>query len=496
MSQFDVAVRRASAREMPRAEVSSAIAARLEALGAPPESVAQARRIAEPRAVVVVAGQQPVLLGGPGLVWAKACHAIALARSIERDHRVPAVPVFWNASEDHDHAECDHVRMDLGAGPETLQVPLPGDRCMLSHLPMPAEALALVESLREKFPQGPSRDEILAAIEPAPDDTMGSWFSRILLRVLGPRGLVVVEPQTVRSFARPVADFELERPGELAARIRAAEEIAAAVGEPPSLELARDELFFLVESTGRRLRVERDGASWRVEDGTVLTTAEMRSLPDAAFSWNVATRVLAQDVSLPVAAQVCGPSEIRYCSRLAECHAMLGAPQPALVARSSWLFVTPGDERRCRALGIDPAALAEEDLRKLDGGVARADPAEVSALRELVAKAPSAGSAAVQRRHAALVHGVEAYAEALRRDAAERESTADGRRSKLLAALLPGGEPQDRSVSPLPWLARLGLGAIDERISALAGVPAADPASSRVALFRVGAAGPDTESAS
>ncbi len=493
MSQIETAVRRASAREMPRAEVSAAIAARLEALGAPSESVAAARRIAERRSVVVVAGQQPVLLAGPGLVWAKACHAIALARRISADHGVPAVAVFWNASEDHDHAECDHVAMALGDGVETLRVPLAGDRTMLSHVLVPAEATALVGTLRARLAQGPSRDDLLAAIEPSADDTMGSWFSRILLRVLGPHGLVVVEPQTLRSFARPVVDFEIERPGEFAARIRAAEEIAAALGQPPSIELARDELFFLVENTGRRLKVERAGNEWRVEDGSILSTDEMRSLPDSAFSWNVVTRVLAQDVALPVAAQVCGPSEIRYCERLAELHAFLGVPQPALVARTSWLFFTAGDERRCRALGIDPASLSEAGLRDLDARDDAPEPAEVAALRELVAKAPSEGSAAVQRRHAALVHGVEAYGDALRREAKERALAADSRRSKLLASLFPGGEPQDRSVSPLPWLAQMGHGALAEHIATLA---AADAAGSQAVMFRVGAPGPGEESPS
>ena len=456
MNDLDAAARAASSRDLPRAELAAAIVARLETLGAPPESVAAAKRIAEPKSVVVVAGQQPVLLGGPGLVWAKACDALALARAIEAEHGVPAVAVFWNASEDHDHGECDHVRMDLESEVELLRVPLPNDRRMLARVPVPPETRALVETLRAKFPQGPSRDEVLAALEPSDGDTMGSWFSRILLRILGRHGLVVVEPETMRPFAKAVVEFELTRPGELAASIRREEADAVANGESKALDLARDELFFLVDDTGHRVRVTRDGDAWRAADGRVLATAQMRALPPSAFSWNVAARVLAQDVALPVAAQICGPSEIVYCARLASAHALLGVPAPVLHPRSFWRWITPRMERLCRDLGVPPAAFAGLGPSVVSTPEA-SEPPELQQLRDLIAKLPAVGSAAVQRRHAGLVHGVAAYGDALARDAAERDSVRAERIRRAVALLRPDGERQDAKLSPLPWLALYGL---------------------------------------
>lgn len=468
MSDLDEAVRRASAREMPRAELSAAIVARLEQLGAPAESVAAARKIAEPKSVVVVAGQQPVLLGGPGLVWAKACDAIALARAIEEKHGVQAIAVFWNASEDHDHAECDHVRMDLGEV-EALRVDLPNDRRMLARVPVPPEARTLVETLRAKFPQGSSRDDVLAAIEPAADDTMGSWFSRILLRLLGRHGLVVVEPETLRPFAKAVVEFEVARPGELAMSIRRADDEAVARGEARALDLARPELFFLVDDAGRRVRVSRDGDAWRADDGRVLTTAQLRAMPVSALSWNVAARVLAQDVALPVAAQVCGPSEIGYCARVAAAHALLGVPAPTLYPRAVWRVLTPRIERLCRDLEVNPTLVESRGADAFASKIAP-EPAELGQMRDLVGKLPSKGSAAVQRRHAGLVQGVAAYGEALARDARERDAVRAERIRRVLAVLRPDGERQDRKLSPLPWLCLLGLDLIAPHIETDAAV--------------------------
>lgn len=454
MTELEASVRAASSRELPRAELAATIVARLEQLGAPPESIAAARKIARPKSVVVVAGQQPVLFGGPGLVWAKASDAVALARAIEEKHGVPAAAVFWNASEDHDHAECDHVRMDLGGDVETLRVPLPNDRRMLSRVPVPAEARALLETLRAKFPQGPAREEILAALEPAADDTMGSWFSRIVLRLLGRHGLVVVEPDTLRPFARAVVDHEIARPGGLAASIRRAESDAVARGEAKALELPRDELYFLVDADGRRLRPG---------DAPARSASELRALPASAFSWNVAARVLAQDVAVPVAAQVCGPSEIVYCARLASAHAALGVPAPALVERSRFVFITPKIERLCRELGLDPEAVAAGSVGA-PPGAPRAAPAELASVRDLVKALPSRGSSSVQRRHAGLVQGVEAYAEALARDATDAESVRQDRWRRAAESLRPSGSGQDRHMSPLPWIARLGVGWFGEHV--------------------------------
>jgi len=361
------------------------------------------------------------------------------------------------------------VRMDLGTQVETLRLELPGDRRMLSRVPVPPQAAALLRDLRARLPRGESRDEILAAIAPSPGDTMGSWFSRILLRLLGPLGLVVVEPQTLRPFARGVVVHEIARPGEIAASIRRAEDAALARREPRALDLARTELFFLLDEAGRRLRVgRRDGAQgddvWSAEDGRSFTSSHLAAMPPESFSWNVATRVLAQDVALPVAAQVCGPSEIRYCARLAEAHALVDAPAPWLVPRTTWEFVTPRARRLCRDLGIQWVDVRSRRTSGPPPVRGDEEPEVLRDLRQAVDRLGSGGSATVQRRRAALAHGVEAYSQALRRDAQERDAVRHARWARLLALAAPEGEDQDRRMSPLPWLAVVGTGALYEQV--------------------------------
>src|ERR1019366_332247 len=64
--------------------------------------------LAQPGTVAIVTGQQVGLFSGPAYSVYKALTAIKAAGELTA-RGVPAVPVFWLATEDHDFAEVDHV---------------------------------------------------------------------------------------------------------------------------------------------------------------------------------------------------------------------------------------------------------------------------------------------------------------------------------------------------------------------------------------------------
>src|SRR5579872_3066292 len=61
-------------------------------------------RLAQPGTVAVVTGQQVGLFSGPAYTIYKALTAVKLARELTA-RGIPAVPIFWLATEDHDFAE-------------------------------------------------------------------------------------------------------------------------------------------------------------------------------------------------------------------------------------------------------------------------------------------------------------------------------------------------------------------------------------------------------
>ena len=80
-------------------------------------------RLAEPDTVAVVTGQQVGLFSGPCYTIYKVLHAVKLAAWLS-ENGIPAVPLFWLATEDHDFAEVNHVWVfDAEHHPKRLAMP-------------------------------------------------------------------------------------------------------------------------------------------------------------------------------------------------------------------------------------------------------------------------------------------------------------------------------------------------------------------------------------
>jgi uncharacterized protein YllA (UPF0747 family) len=88
-----------------RAALARLVSDQLAERGAPSEARRAAAELADPSAVCVITGQQAGLFGGPLYTLLKAVTAIQIARRVRAEHGVPALPVFWVDSEDHDWKE-------------------------------------------------------------------------------------------------------------------------------------------------------------------------------------------------------------------------------------------------------------------------------------------------------------------------------------------------------------------------------------------------------
>src|ERR1700739_3598592 len=93
--------------------------------GSGPETLKNLDLLAE-GAVAVVTGQQVGLFGGPAYAFYKALSAIQAAHEpIARG--IPAVPVFWMATEDHDVDEVRHVSWFHEGELRTFELPKPAE---------------------------------------------------------------------------------------------------------------------------------------------------------------------------------------------------------------------------------------------------------------------------------------------------------------------------------------------------------------------------------
>jgi len=437
-----------------RAEMARAVSAYAKTLSCP-DAESAASRLADPAAIVVVGAHQPAVAGGPLLAFAKAIGTLALARRLETAGAGPVVPVWWVASEDHDLAEAGAVLLGDGRRGSDLLRGVPSDRRMLSRIPAPRLAEAAGDAAGSEFVCS-----VVGGSEGPEGASLGLAAARVFAGLLARHGLVVAEPHVLRPFARAAFERDVREPGVLAAAVREGNSRVRAAGYATVLDDPPGPLHFRVDADGRR---SRGGG----------TDEDLRD-PANRLSADVALRVLAQDLALPVAAQVGGPTEIEYLAAILPARAAVGAFTPCAVPRPGVTILERRVEEALREFGAEPASLYRGGESALRAPAAAGDPlvAEARRLRaelERAAGRSDALPAAVRSRLARAKDGLEELAAAVERAEAERRGVGEGRRRKVLEALLPDGVPQERRWALLPFLLRHGPALAERMVEELSG---------------------------
>jgi len=489
---------RAARADRDRAALADALAAYNASLDAGP-ATQEAVQALRDGALVVCGGQQPGAFTGPLYTIWKAAGCVRLARLWSERTGRRFVPVFWNHSQDHDLAEVDHVHvLNRGHEPQRFRVPAEGAAGRpLSEVPAEPARRTLQDILRA-LPETEFTGQMTETFAPTPGDTLGSWFSRILIRLFRETGLVLMEPRVLQEAFRPVLQREIAEPlttsrrlAEEAARLREAGYAPSFTGEPQP--------EFLVTVDGRRMRPRFQGGAylagserWSPEEAGAL----LRERP-GRFSPSVALRPIAQAAALPVAAYVGGPAEVSYYGQLLRLHDDFGVPAPLVAPRPSATIVEGPLEKIMQRLGVPASELfstpAENEKRL---SVATPPPEAAAALQRLEETVRKEGETVV----AAVVGADPGFApvgkkalEQLQRSAAflrdralealrSREGAGKRQLRRLFNTTCPRGEAQERVLNVLPFVLRHGPGFVGALTEAL------DPESDgHQVVFTVGA---------
>lgn len=448
-----------------------------------PEARERLERILDGDGVLVGTGQQPVLFTGPLYVLYKALGAIQLAEEVEEATGRPALASFWIASDDHDWEEVGAVRLlDRENRLRSVRLAPPADRARRSTGPTP-----LPETVRERLgevshilPESEFVDEYLDLFRDAyrPGRPVAEAFGRALSGVLGRRPLAWLDAgrEEVKRVSRPLLRRALEEAtaGEEAMR-RGARRVREAGYEVriPVMEGGTQVFFDTGEARVRLYRADR-GDFLLGRDGTRAAAddvmEELEREP-SRFSPNVSLRPVLESWLLPVGYTVVGPGEAAYWAQLPPLFEGQGVGLPALRPRPSWVVLEEKVGKVLRKLEADledfrdggrslvetvvsesrPEAVAAAlgELRgaihaateEVDGALER----ELPGIRSSVGKARSDLFGAVDE----LEHAVDDRVE-------ERQEVLVRQIRKAAAHLYPDGQPQERVLSPLYYLARYG----------------------------------------
>lgn len=417
--------------------------------------------------IVVTAGQQPGLFGGPLYTWWKALSALALADALEKIIGMPVAPIFWAATDDSDFAEASTTVLATQDGAERVRMTEPeGAGVALAQVPLGdvTEQLRRLEAAAGSAPASRILEQVRSAY--SGDRTIGGAYVHLLRSILEPLGIAVLDAAhpAVRTAAHPLLVRSLERAGEIEAALAERSRVLKAAGHAAQVKIVAGRSLAFAESSGRRERIlTRDAKS-----------AATESAP-GTLGPNVLLRPIVERSILPTVAYVGGPAEVAYFAQVTAVAEALGVAAPLVLPRWSGFVVEPRIERI-----LERHALTVEDFRDphaVEGRLARESipPAMIEAIGQLrssldksVADIGSAGA------HDLVPNGV---LEGLERnvnhriDRLERRIAAgikrrgsDTLRDAALArgALYPFGSPQERSLNFIPLLARYGEGLVEQ----------------------------------
>lgn len=328
-------------------------------------------RLARSETHVVVAGQQPALLGGPLMIHTKILTAIAWVERLET-LGIPAVPVFWMADEDHDVGEVEPGGFRRGhSDPVFLDLPFERSRRPIRSLVLDhpeewsARALDALSGL-------PHRDEVAELLERTQRASVVRGFEAMLHALYGEFGLITLSPFDLRTLQGPILAREAARPGALREQVGRSNAALERHHSTPPIEQVAELPFFWFDADGGRHRIEwhaeAQRATVKAEGGPSFDASELVAAIEhdpSRFSPDALLRPLVQDELFEPLVSIVGPTEMGYQLQLGEAYAARGLARPLL-------------SHRLRIRTIDEAdrAMATEGGARLDQLRAEDDPRE------------------------------------------------------------------------------------------------------------------------
>lgn len=435
----------------------------------------------------VLTGQQVGLFSGPVFTLYKALTTVHLARRLT-EQGVRCVPVFWLAAEDHDLEEVVRTAVLDKEGVLTpLEAPAerPAPDSPVGTVRLGAGISGVLDQLQNLLPAGEARDHLMGDLRQcyAPGATWSEAFGRLIARLFGRFGVVLIDPLDARlhELASGVYRLAIEQAPRLRERLHERSRALVDAGYHAQVHVGEDStLLFLTVNGGRHPLRQR--GEWFEADGASTFPAELERRIAATpldFTPSALLRPVVQDSLLPTIACVPGPAELAYFAQCMAIYEEFGRPAPVLFPRAAFTLaerrlarllekygatledVWQGENHLRRklaaaSLGTDadgwPKRLerGEEDLRKLfedlRGSVERIDPTLLDSLTHTREK-------------------IEFHLERLRgkvsRAALDRSEILRRHEEELLRFLTPAGGLQERVVSGVYFVGRAGYGLLD-----------------------------------
>jgi bacillithiol biosynthesis cysteine-adding enzyme BshC len=372
-SSFKTVASQLSSFEKKREEICAILMRQNKAFGCGAATLENLQRLSQRQVCAVVTGQQVGLFSGPAFTIFKALTTVRLANYLA-EQGVPAVPVFWLATEDHDLAEVAEVgtlddEYNLISLADHGDSPAP--RSPVGNVRLTQESTEALARLEVSLPSGPAREDLLRDLRETytPGSTWVEAFGGFMARLLSRWGVIFLNPldPAVQQLSAGVYAQALEQAPELRARLLERSQLLSRSGYHAQVKVGEDSTLVFVTREGNRLPIHQHDGDYTVEGAQNTRLEELRrELADdpMAFSPNALLRPLVQDTLLPTVAYVAGPSELAYLAQAQVLYEAFGRAQPVFFPRAAFTLVDHRNQKLLEKyrLSVADVWLGEEQL--------------------------------------------------------------------------------------------------------------------------------------
>ena len=464
-----------------RAEVTSILRRQNIDLGAGAETLSNLARLEE-GAVAVVSGQQVGMFSGPAYSVYKALTAVQIAEELTRGG-IPAVPIFWMATEDHDLDEIRHATWFEQGKLIRFELPLIAETGRpVGRIPLGAQIEPLLQEAAEWLANQGS--DVLAQYlmeSYRPEETYGSAFGKLFARLFAQQGLILMDPLDtgLHKVAAPLYQHALaERDALNDKLLQRGRDLDRAGFDAQVKVTSRSTLLFHLADGVRQVIIAIAGKfqagekTWMRDELVHMTHTDPEN-----FSPNALFRPVVQDYLLPTAAYIAGPAEISYFAQSEVVYRHLLGRMPVMLPRAGFTLVEAKAKKLLRRYGLTVEEVwagsqglrHKMESRSVPGSLARNFERNQTQIAKMLAqlgkqieKLDPTLKGTVERAR----KRIEFHIEKLRRKAGRAQDKKAGLISaheQYLESLLnPHKGLQERELCLLPFLARWGAGGLSE----------------------------------
>ena len=438
--------------------------------------------------VAVVSGQQAGLFTGPLYTIYKALSAVKLTECL-RGRGFKAVPVFWIATEDHDFLEVSNTFFinkegdlnELRNEPKRCYENLP-----VGYVKNDASINGTIDELFDGLPHTEFTDELRDMIEKTWSEGVdyGDAFARMLTKILGRFGLIVLCPLDVRlkKLATPIYVSAIKKYEEIVSALRTRSEKLVEEGYHAQVLINEDyfPLFYQANDKTRHALKKTPLGTFKTKDidreFTLNELADLAEVSPEKFSPSVVLRSVVQDYLLPTICYFGGAAEIAYFAQSGEVYRILERPITTIFHRQSFTIIEPKQAKTLEKYDLElKDLLVGEELLKTQiverflnkettqifAEVEETINAQLSNLEKNLREIePTLADNSIRRRQKILYH-ISAMRKKFYLAQIRKDDTIKRQLETMFASLLPNKHLQERTLNISTVLNKHGIYAID-----------------------------------